>query len=219
MPEPKFDVTTVGEMLVRLSVSPGERLETARQLDVHPAGSEANVVSLLARLNRRTLWAGALPANPLGRLAANSLRTAGVSLDGILWRENGRMGLYYEEFGAPPRGTQVTYDRAYSCAAGIQSEEIDWERLLDTRILHLTGITPALSQCMSSGYRRRIAESKAARCVHQFRSELPPEVGGGCACRRCLVRHPAGELSPGPTLWSYSASHGTEPTRGAGHHH
>lgn len=145
MSEPKFDVTSFGEMLVRLSVPAGERLESARQLDVHPAGAEANVVTLLARLDRQTLWVGALPNNPLGRLAASALRTAGVNMDGVLWRENGRMGTYYVEFGAPPRGIQVTYDRAHSCVTEIRPEEIDWENLMDTRILHVTGITPALS--------------------------------------------------------------------------
>lgn len=38
MPEPRFEVTTLGEMLLRLSVPSGERLENARQLNVHPAG-------------------------------------------------------------------------------------------------------------------------------------------------------------------------------------
>jgi 2-dehydro-3-deoxygluconokinase len=145
MPRPRFDVTTFGEMLVRLSVPSGELLETAKQLDVHPAGAEANVVTLLARLNQHTLWTGALPENPLGRLAVGALRVAGVSTEGILWRQKGRLGTYYVEFGSPPRGIQVTYDRAHSCAAEVRLEEIDWELLLDTRVLHLTGITPALS--------------------------------------------------------------------------
>ncbi len=149
MPEPRFDVTTFGEMLIRLSVPPGVRLETARQLDVHPAGADANVVTLLARLNSRALWMGALPDNPMGRLAVSALRVAGVNTSGVLWRENGRMGTYYVEFAAPPRGIQVTYDRAHSCAAEVQLSEIDWDKLLDTRILHLTGITPALSRSCS----------------------------------------------------------------------
>ena len=55
------------------------------------------------------------------------------------------MGTYYVEFGEPPRGIQVTYDRAGSCAAQLRPDEIDWDLLLDTRLLHLTGITPALS--------------------------------------------------------------------------
>jgi 2-dehydro-3-deoxygluconokinase len=145
MAEPRFDVTTLGEIMLRLSVSSGERLETAARLDVHPGGAEANVAGLLARLGRHTRWAGALPDNPLGRLAANALRTAGVDMGGIHWCEAGRMGVYYLEFGAPPRGTQAIYDRAGSCASQMQPGQIDWEAMLDTRLLHLTGITPAIS--------------------------------------------------------------------------
>jgi 2-dehydro-3-deoxygluconokinase len=143
--EPRFEVTTLGEMLVRLSVPSGRRLEQASQLDMHPAGAEANVVTLLARLERRTCWLGALPQNPLGRLAFHALRTAGVDTTGIHWKDEGRMGTYYVEFGEPPRGIQVTYDRAHSCAAELQRNEIDWDLLLNSRLLHLTGITPALS--------------------------------------------------------------------------
>ena len=145
MPEPRFDVTSLGEMLLRLSVPSGERLENTNHLDVYPAGTEANVLSLLSRLERKTYWAGALPQNSLGRLAASALRTAGVDISGILWNEGGRMGTYYVEFGAPPRGIQVTYDRAHSCMAQLKPDEIDWASLFDTKLLHVTGITPALS--------------------------------------------------------------------------
>ena len=145
MSEARFDVTTLGEMLLRLSVRSGERLENARHLDIHPAGAEANVVTLLARLERRTRWTGALPDNPLGHLAANALRVAGVDAGDIIWNQGGRMGTYYVEFGEPPRGTQVTYDRASSCASQMQTDAIEWDSLLATRLLHLTGITPALS--------------------------------------------------------------------------
>ena len=145
MPEPRFDVTSLGEMLLRLSVPSGERLETTNHLDVYAAGAEANVLSLLARLERKTYWAGALPQNSLGRLAANALRVSGADTNGIIWKEVGRIGTYYVEFGAPPRGIQVSYDRADSCMSALKPDEIDWDALLDTRLLHLTGITPALS--------------------------------------------------------------------------
>jgi hypothetical protein len=48
MPGARFDTTTLGEMLLRLSVSSGQRLENAHQLEVQPAAAEANVVTLLA---------------------------------------------------------------------------------------------------------------------------------------------------------------------------
>jgi Sugar kinases, ribokinase family len=122
MPEPHFDVTILGEMLLRLSVSSGERLENAHQLDVQPAGAEANVVTLLARLERKTSWTGALPNNPLGRLA-------GVDTNKVIWTETGRMGTYYVEFGEPPRGIQFTYDRAHSCTTQLNPNNIDWDSL------------------------------------------------------------------------------------------
>jgi 2-dehydro-3-deoxygluconokinase len=145
MPKARFDVTTLGEMLLRLSVPSGERLEKVNRLDVHPAGAEANVATLLARLERRTCWTGALPNNPLGRRAVNSLRLAGVDTGGIIWNNNGRMGTYYVEFGELPRGIQVIYDRAHSCATQLHVNEIDWDALFNSQLLHLTGITPALS--------------------------------------------------------------------------
>jgi 2-dehydro-3-deoxygluconokinase len=145
MARPRFDVTTIGEMLIRLSVPSGRRLENATQLEMYPAGAEANVVTLLARLERKTCWFGALPKNPLGRLSVNALRVAGVDTSGVCWNDGGRMGTYYVEFGEPPRGIQVTYDRANSCATLLSIHDIDWDLLLDTRLLHLTGITPPLS--------------------------------------------------------------------------
>jgi len=48
MSGPRFDATTLGEMLLRLSVWSGQRPENAQQLEVQPAGAEANVVTLLA---------------------------------------------------------------------------------------------------------------------------------------------------------------------------
>jgi len=168
MAEPRFDVTSVGEMLLRLSVPSGERLEAARQLDLQPAGTEANVVSLLSRLERKTRWAGALPKNSLGRLAANALRTSGVDTSGIIWSESGRMGTYYVEFGVPPRGIQVTYDRAYSCMTELKPDDINWDSLLDTRLLHLTGITPALSPSCREIVEEAIKQAKGRGVLVSF---------------------------------------------------
>jgi 2-dehydro-3-deoxygluconokinase len=57
----------------------------------------------------------------------------------------GRLGTYYLEPAVPPRPGSVIYDRAGSCAASLGPADVDWDHLLDARVLHLTGITPALS--------------------------------------------------------------------------
>lgn len=145
MTVPRFDVTTLGEVMVRLSVPTGHRLEAATNLDLYPGGAEGNVMVALARLGRRVAWLSQLPSNPLGRLVANHLRVAGVDVNAVVWSATGRVGVYFTEFATPPRPTQVVYDRADSCAARLRPDQVDWDTLLDTRLVHLTGITPALS--------------------------------------------------------------------------
>ncbi len=140
----RFEVTSFGEAMIRLSVPAGTRLETAHQLELHPAGAEVNVVAALARLGHACGWVSALPDQALGRLVSNALRQAGVDVSAVLWT-GGRMGSYFVEFALPPRATQVIYDRADSCITHLQPEQIPWDYLLDTRLLHLTGITPPLS--------------------------------------------------------------------------
>lgn len=139
-----FDMTTFGESMLRLSVPEGIRLQAADRLDLHPAGAEANVATLLARLGRRTAWHSSLPETPLGRLVTDHLHKAGVNSDGVIWQP-GRVGTYYVEFAAPPRAIQVIYDRADSCVTRVTPDMIRWDQLLDTRLVHLTGITPPLS--------------------------------------------------------------------------
>lgn len=164
----RFDLTTFGEIMVRFSTPPGQRLEMADRLLVHPGGAEGNVAHLLARLGRRVAWAGALPDNPLGRLAANHLRMAGVDLSGVVWDTNGRMGTYYVEFSGPPRPIAVTYDRAGSSAATWQAAQVHWDLLLNTRLLHLTGITPALSPNNLEIVRLALSQARSANIPVSF---------------------------------------------------
>jgi 2-dehydro-3-deoxygluconokinase len=168
MTEPRFDVTTFGETMLRLSVPAGERVQDTDTLRVHVGGAESNVASALARLGRRSAWLGSLPDTMLGQRAANELRQAGVNLDGVVWNANARMGLYVVEFAAPPRPIQVTYDRAHSAAAQMTRAQVNWEMLLDTRALHLTGITPPLSQNCLDLVQEATARAHAAHVPVSF---------------------------------------------------
>jgi 2-dehydro-3-deoxygluconokinase len=163
-----YDLTTLGETMLRLSVPAGKRLESAQRFDVHPGGAESNVASLLARLGRRTAWCGALPDSALGRRVAGDLRAAGVAVEHIAWRASGRIGTYYVEFSLPPRPIQVIYDRADSCAAQLGPTDLAWDALLTTRLLHLTGITPALSPTCRALTAEAIARARAAHLPISF---------------------------------------------------
>ncbi len=142
-----LDVVSFGETMLRLSPPPGIRLDNATTLSVHVAGTETNTLCALAQLGLRTAWLSALPRTPIGRRIEGELRRYDVQTDNILWMNgSSRLGLFYAEEAPSPLGTQVHYDRAASACATINPDALDYSVVDTARLLHLTGITPALSE-------------------------------------------------------------------------
>ena len=157
------DVITFGEAMIRLSPPHFQRLEQTSSLDLQIGGGELNVAVGVARLGLTSAWVSRLPRNPLGRLLASRVRQAGVDTSEILWTEDGRVGLYFVEFGAAPRPSSVLYDRAHSAISGIRPGEVHWEAVLaGAKWFHLSGITPALSDSAASVTREALQAAREA---------------------------------------------------------
>jgi len=139
-------VITFGEAMLRFSPPTGSSLEKAEQYSVEPAGAEANVAVALARCDVDAAWVSRLPRNALGRRLAGRVRQHGVDVSRIVWSDEGRVGLYFVEGGIPPRPTQVIYDRADSAFSEFAPADLDLDMLTGADLIHLTGITPALSK-------------------------------------------------------------------------
>jgi 2-dehydro-3-deoxygluconokinase len=133
--------------MLRLSpLAAHERLAKTNALKMGFAGAESNVAVSLAILGQRVCFVTVLPPNPLGDAAGNSLREFGVDTH-FIRRDGDRIGTYFIEYGASIRATQVVYDRAGSAIAQLQPGTFDWEAILNGKTwLHVTGITPALSE-------------------------------------------------------------------------
>ncbi len=145
-PSPRFDFVSLGESMLRLSVPTGRRLDDTRMLDMELAGAESNVSVALARLGWRVGWVSRMPDHALANAILRALRSDGVDISAVKRVPDERLGTYFIEFATPPRTTRVIYDRANSAASHMTIADIDWDYLLDTRVLHLTGITAALSE-------------------------------------------------------------------------
>jgi 2-dehydro-3-deoxygluconokinase len=86
-----------------------------------------------------------MPDHALSNAVLRALRSDGVDISAVKRVPDERLGTYFIEYATPPRSTQVIYDRENSAASRMTSADVDWDYLLDTRVLHLTGITAALS--------------------------------------------------------------------------
>lgn len=165
---PRFDFVGLGESMLRLSVPSGHRLEDTRTLDMELGGAESNVAVALACLGWRTGWVSRMPDHALARAVLRALRADGVDVSAVKSVPGERLGTYFIEYAATPRSTQVIYDRADSAASHMSVDDIDWDYMLDTRVLHLTGITAALSDKCHALLVEAIARAHAAGVVISF---------------------------------------------------
>jgi 2-dehydro-3-deoxygluconokinase len=158
-----YEVITFGEAMVRLSPPNFRRLEQASSLDMLVGGAELNTAAGVARLGHSAAWVSRLTNNPLGRLIANRAREAGVSTEHIVWTEEDRVGVYFLEFGAAPRASNVVYDRKGAAIANVKAGMVPWSKVFaGAKWYHVTGITPALSASAAEATRESLIAARAA---------------------------------------------------------
>ena len=185
-----------GEVMMR--VAPEHKLRLRQVLpgrvEITWGGGEANVCASLAMFGNETRYVTALPDNVLADSLTTSLRGLGVDTSRILTRD-GRLGVYYVECGANQRGSTVLYDRAYSSVSLAESAEYDYESILEgVHWLHISGITPAISQQAYEANLALVKQAKAAgveiSCDLNFRKKLwkwHPEIQGQALARQCMA--------------------------------
>ena len=163
------DVVSFGETMLRLTAPENTRLENTSALTLYVGGSESNTLAALARLNCTASWLSALPNNPLGRHVESELRSHGVDTSQIVWdTPASRLGTFYAEDAPQPIGWQVYYDRAHSACSLIDAERVPYTSVDEARILHLTGITPALSPQTREVFQRFLVQAQRKQIPLSF---------------------------------------------------
>lgn len=135
-----------GEIMLRLTPPNNQKIIQANSFDAVYSGGEANVIASLAMFGHDTKFVTKLPNNYLGQKVINKFRGYNVDVNDVILGE-GRLGIYYSEIGHGLRSTEVIYDRKYSAISMASKEEFNLNKMLeDVGIVHLSGITPALSK-------------------------------------------------------------------------
>ncbi len=166
----RYDVVTLGESMLRLTPPGLLRLEQTRSLDIEVAGSESNTAVGLARLGLKTCWLSRLPDNALGHLAAGELERHGVDTRHVCWTDDARMGLYFVEQGAKPRGAQVIYDRKDSAVSLIQPSDVPSNLFTEqgARLFHTSGISLAIGKSAAQTTLHALSLAKGAGWLVSF---------------------------------------------------
>ncbi|MEV8544661.1 sugar kinase [Streptomyces sp. NPDC051572] len=136
-------VVCIGETMAALAPDPSSSLECADDLRVSVAGAESNVAMYLADLGIPVSWLSAVGDDALGRRVRAEVGAAGVDVSGVRCDPERPTGLLVKE----PTGsrTRVHYYRGNSAASAMGPDVLDDDKLRSASVVHLTGVTPALS--------------------------------------------------------------------------
>lgn len=139
------EIITIGETMAAMAPQDYGPLRYVKGFQPRIAGAESNVAIGLARLGHSVAWISRLGADEFGEYVFREIRAEGVDVSGVQFDPDHRTGVMFKERRFSGE-TSVYYYRENSAASHMDGSAIDGNTLKAASIVHLTGITPVLSE-------------------------------------------------------------------------
>jgi 2-dehydro-3-deoxygluconokinase len=184
------DVVTLGETMALMSPESTGPLFHTPQLKLGIGGAESNVAIGLARLGDAVSWIGRVGADSLGDLVVRELSAERVRVHAI--RDDAApTGLMIKE-RRTPMNQRVWYYRAGSAGSRLQPGDLPPGLIGSARLLHVSGITPALSPTAAAAVRSAVSTARSSGTTVSFdvnyrRALWSPELAGQ-VCRDLVAQ-------------------------------
>lgn len=153
-------VFTLGETLALMHSAKQGPLAYAAQLDVASGGAESNLAIAMTRLGIDVTWLGRIGADSLGDRVLADIRGEGV-MPIVIRDSRAPTALMIKERRTGSH-TRVWYYRSGSAGSRLRAEDIPAGVVEDASLVHLSGITPALSASAEAAFFAVIDRARAA---------------------------------------------------------
>jgi len=154
-----IDLVTIGETMAAMAPNEVGSLKYLNNFSKYIAGAESNVAIGVKRLGFNSGWISKLGKDPLGDYVEFFVRGEGVDVSQVRRDEEHRTGLLIKEMHST-KEPKIFYYRDNSAASHLEEEDIDEDYIKNARHLHLTGITPALSQSAQLAFLKALQVAK-----------------------------------------------------------
>lgn len=146
------EVILFGEPMVMFVAKTEGELHEVEEFTRMLAGAEVNVAIGLKRLEHSVSYVTKLGEDPFGTYIENKLKAEG--LDAQISKDGGHFTGYQLKNKVTEGDPQVFYFRRNSAASCLSEADIEKVNLEGAKVLHITGIPPALSlSCRKATYR------------------------------------------------------------------
>ena len=150
------DIVTIGETMILLyGEDTTAALRFGERLCLDFAGADSNFAIAMSRLGYRSAWISRLGAEPLGELVLNGIAREGVDVSRVILDPLRNTGLYLKHHDSTGV-TRIQYYRHGSAASNLQPDDLNPEDFRDAKLVHLNGMTFALSETCVSTMRRAV---------------------------------------------------------------
>ncbi|MEW2048281.1 sugar kinase [Streptomyces sp. NPDC005476] len=162
------DVVALGESMVALLPSRPGRLADVPSFDRGIGGAESNVACALAAAGHAARWVSRVGTDGFGDHLVETVGSYGVDVTSVRRDPARPTGVYFRTAGdRATEAHEVAYYRAGSAAAAMSVDTVGLDAVRAGRVLHLTGITAALSaDCL--GLLRELTAPRPARPLVSF---------------------------------------------------
>ena len=168
------EVMLFGEPMVMFVAETAQPLEDVEMFRRSLAGAELNVAIGLVRLGHSAAYCTKLGTDPFGKYAEKKIRSEGieaqVSYDSRYWTGFQLKNRVSE--GDP----EVVYFRENSAASHMTVEDVDQLDFKEAKILHITGIPPALSRSCLEATCHLIETARSNGMLVSFDPNLRPSL-------------------------------------------
>ncbi|WP_190812870.1 sugar kinase [Saccharopolyspora pogona] len=154
-------LVTLGETLGLLTTPGVGPLRHAAALTLGIGGAESNVATGVARLGGSACWIGRVGDDSVGDLVMSRLAGEQVDVSHVVRDPGTPTSLMLKETRTP-NVSRVVYYRTGGPGSRLRPDDLPQERIAAAGVLHVTGITPALSPSAANTVRAAVDIARAA---------------------------------------------------------
>ncbi|MET3505682.1 sugar kinase [Halalkalibacter oceani] len=181
-----MDIVALGETMVLFTPDSTGLMRYANSFSRKFGGAESNYAIGLTRLGHQAGWISRVGDDELGKAMLAFIRGEGVDVSQVKVDDSAPTGIYFKEIRSANE-VRVQYYRKGSAASQLSKEDIREDYIAQAKYLHISGITPALSESCHEAINEAIAIAKKHDVKIIFDPNLRKKLWSEDKARRVLL--------------------------------
>lgn len=179
------ELVTIGETSAVFVAKKLGKMRYSAEFEIRPGGAEATVAVGLVRMGHSAGWVSRLGNDELGYYLLALIRGEGVDVSQVDMSDTAQTAIFLRE-RLPGGKARHFYYRSGSAFSTLDADDLDESYIADAKILHLTGITPALSDSCLRMVQKAIEIAKEHHVPVSFDPNMRKKIWDGMRARETL---------------------------------